>query len=76
MHSYLRQYVDVGPHIQALVVLVQKKKGHITRWIGVNENTRTSLESALLNKIFAENRTLFSKQFSRNFTLLDSDFGV
>jgi hypothetical protein len=64
MHSYLRKYVDVGPHIQALV------------FIGVNENSRTSLESVLLNKIFAENRTLFAKQFSRNFTLLDSDFCV
>jgi hypothetical protein len=64
------------PSYSCLGLFATWEKDHIARWIGVNEKNSVSLESALLNKIFAENQTLFGKQFSHNSTLLNSDFGV
>jgi hypothetical protein len=67
---------ECRPSYSGLGLFAAGEKDRTARWIGVNENIRTSPESALLNKIFAENRTLFAKKFSHNSTLLDSGFGV
>jgi hypothetical protein len=65
--------VNAGAHIQALAILLQD---HMKLFIGMNGNTRASMESVLFNKISAENRTLFAKQFSHNSILYGSEFGV
>jgi hypothetical protein len=48
------------PSYSGLGLFATGEKDHIARWIGENKDTKTSLESALLNKISAKNRILFA----------------